>query len=155
MARVETVTDLDLPELLPLIRAYCEFYEVEPTHGQLLHMSRALIEDPANNGVQFIGRSDEGNPIGFATVVWSWATTSGGRQGIMHDLFVTPEARGTGIAAKLIERCTQAAENHGAVALIWQTAPDNYRAQRLYDRTGATHSTWLEYAIELDGKRTS
>ena len=36
----------DLGELLPLMRAYCEFYETARPEDQLLALSKALIEDP-------------------------------------------------------------------------------------------------------------
>jgi hypothetical protein len=32
---------------------------------------------------------------------------------------------------------------------VWSTAPDNTTAQRLYDRTGATRSSWYEYELEV------
>ncbi len=44
---ISKVTQLDLSELLPLMRAYCEFYEVEPRDDRLVSMCRSLIDDPA------------------------------------------------------------------------------------------------------------
>jgi hypothetical protein len=36
----------------------------------------------------------------------------------------------------------------GAVALEWQTAVDNHRAQALYDRVGGQRSDrWLDYTL--------
>ena len=43
---IATVTEADLAELLPLMRGYCEFYEVAPSDEALLAMSRELIADP-------------------------------------------------------------------------------------------------------------
>ena len=150
MPTIGRVTEADLGDLLVLMRAYCDFYEVAPSDEDLLALSQALIDNPIAEGVQFIGRADDGSAIGFATVFWSWATTSGGRQGIMHDLYVNEAARGTGIARSLIDTCVDTAREHGCVALIWQTALDNQRAQTLYDRTGAEKSTWHEYGIEIN-----
>ena len=47
---IAAVTEEDLAELLPLMRAYCDFYGVGPPAGDLLDMSRALIGDPAREG---------------------------------------------------------------------------------------------------------
>src|SRR6478735_167955 len=58
------------------------------TGGQLLSLSRALIADPAREGVQFIARDRTGVAIGFATVFWLWSTLSATRVGLMNDLFV-------------------------------------------------------------------
>jgi GNAT superfamily N-acetyltransferase len=147
-AVIATVTEADLPELLPLMRGYCDFYEVSPTDDQLLAMSRALIADPEREGTQLIARADEGAAIGFATIFWSWSTLSASRVAIMNDLFVTPEARGSGIARALIDACLQRARAHGAGALEWQTARDNARARALYDGIGARREEWVDYSLK-------
>ena len=36
-----------------------------------------------------------------------------------------------------------------AEELAWQTARDNARAQRVYDRVGATRSEWLDYSLNV------
>jgi GNAT superfamily N-acetyltransferase len=139
------VTTTDLPELLPLVRAYCDFYDVAPTDEELLTVSRALMADPDREGIQLIARGDGGEAVGFATVYWSWDTLIAARVGIMHDLFVIPPARGTGIADLLIEACVEECRRHGAAKLGWQTAPDNTRARRVYERVGATRDEWVDY----------
>jgi len=142
---IQRVGAADIGDLLPLVRAYCDFYAVAPTDAQLRAISEALIADPAREGLQLIARGDNGEATGFATVFWSWSTTDGGRIGVMNDLFVVEAARGTGIAERLIEACRRAAADHGAGQLTWQTAPDNARAQRVYDRVGATREQWVDY----------
>jgi len=143
------ITAADLPDLLPLVRAYCEFYDVAPADDALLAVSRALIADPDREGVQLIARSESGEAVGFATVYWSWDTLIAARVGIMHDLFVTPPARGSGIADLLIEACVEECRRHGAAKLGWQTAPDNTRARRVYERVGATKDEWVDYWLSV------
>ena len=150
--RVTRVGAGDIEELLPLMRAYCDFYAVSPSDEDLLALSRALIEDPAREGVQFIARRADGAPLGFATVFWTWSTTRGARIGVMNDLFVAPEARGAGggrVGERLIAACAERCRAHGAVSLTWQTALDNVRAQALYDRIGARRSQWLDYDLRV------
>jgi len=146
---ISRVTTADLPDLLPLVRGYCDFYEVAPSDDALLAVSRALIGDPDREGVQRIARSDGGEAVGFATVYWSWDTLIAARVGIMHDLFVIPPARGTGIADLLIEACVEECRRHGAAKLGWQTAPDNTRARRVYERVGATKDEWADYWLSV------
>jgi GNAT superfamily N-acetyltransferase len=143
------ITTADLPDLLPLVRAYCEFYDVAPADDALLAVSRALIADPDREGVQLIARSESGEAVGFATVYWSWDTLVAARVGIMHDLFVIPPARGTGIADLLIEACVEECRRRGAAKLGWQTAPDNTRARRVYERVGATKDEWVDYWLSV------
>jgi GNAT superfamily N-acetyltransferase len=143
------VTTADLSDLLPLVRGYCDFYEVAPTDDALLTLSRALIADPEREGIQLIARGDGGEAVGFATVYWSWDTLIAARVGIMHDLFVIPPARGTGIADLLIEACVEECRRHGAAKLGWQTAPDNTRARRVYERVGAMRDEWVDYWLSV------
>lgn len=148
MIAITRVSEADLGELLPLIRGYCDFYEVSPSDEALLSLARALIADPEREGVQLIARSDE-SAVGFATIYWSWATTIASRIGVMNDLFVVAAARGTGAAEALIRACADECRAHGAKLLTWQTAPDNERAQRVYDRIGAKRSQWVDYSLEV------
>src|SRR4029450_5476797 len=126
--RIILVGATDLPELLPLVRAYCDFYQVAPGDRELLELSQALLADPEREGLQLLARDDAGRALGFATIFWSWATTSGERIGIMNDLYVAPEGRGTGAAEALIEACRAECATRGAGKLTWQTAPDKARA---------------------------
>lgn len=146
--QIAAVTDEDLDDLLPLMRGYCDFYEVAPADDALLGMSRALLADPEREGVQLLARGDDGQAIGFATIFWSWSTTRAARIGVMNDLFVAAEARGSGAAEALIGACAERCRARGAVHLEWQTAPSNERAQRLYDRVGATRSQWVDYGLD-------
>jgi GNAT superfamily N-acetyltransferase len=145
---VATVGEGDLDELRPLLRAYCDFYGAAPGDEALEERSRALIDDPDGEGLQLLAR-DEERAVGFATVFWTWSTTRGSRIGVMNDLYVAPEARGGGAADALIEACAQCCRARGVPALLWQTAPDNHRAQAVYDRVGGRSTTWLEYELEV------
>jgi GNAT superfamily N-acetyltransferase len=145
---ISTVGEADLGELLPLMRGYADFYEVTPADEALLDLSRALIADPVDQGTQFLARDDDGRAIGFATVYWLWSTTSASRIGLMNDLFVAPEGRGSGAAEALIERCRHACRERGATKLAWQTAKDNARAQAVYDRIGGKREEWLDYSLD-------
>jgi GNAT superfamily N-acetyltransferase len=99
--------------------------------------------------VQLIGRDDHGAAVGFATIYWAWTTLSAARIGIMNDLYVAPSARGSGLAVDLIEACLEESRRHGAKQLSWQTAKDNARAQRVYERIGATREEWVDYWLPV------
>ncbi len=147
---ITVVAEADLEELLPLLRGYCDFYEVDPSDDELLAVSRALIADPEREGLQLIARESAppARAIGFATVYWTWQTLDAARLGVMNDLFVAPEGRGTGVADRLIAACRERAADHGAAELAWQTAKDNHRAQKVYDRIGSSRSDhWLDYSL--------
>jgi GNAT superfamily N-acetyltransferase len=147
---IEPVTEADLPELLPLMRGYCDFYEVNPSDDELLAFSRELLASPELDGVQLLARDDEGRAIGFATILWTWSTLSASRIAVMNDLFVSPDGRGSGAADALIKACAERAREHGATSLEWQTARDNERARKVYDRVGGRMSDrWVDYDLSL------
>jgi GNAT superfamily N-acetyltransferase len=148
-ALIAMVREEDLDDLLPLMRGYCDFYEVAPADDALLAMSRALIVDPEREGIQLIARDSHGAACAFATVFWSWQTLSASRAAVMNDLFVAEHARGSGVAEALIAACGDAARAHGAPQLAWTTAKDNLRAQAVYDRVGGRRSEWLDYDLPL------
>jgi GNAT superfamily N-acetyltransferase len=137
----------EVEEMLPLIRAYCQFYETEPDDDGLRKMFETLISDPSQGAV-FLAR-DGGTAVGFATLDWKWSSLKAARIGYLEDLFVDPEARGGGIADALIRACAERCRELDMPALQWLTAPDNRRAQRVYDRTGAQADTYMEYDLEL------
>jgi GNAT superfamily N-acetyltransferase len=144
---VERVREEDLPDLLPLLRAYCDFYEVAPSDEALLGLCRALLDDPLREGIQLLARDEDGRAVGFATVFWTWSTLRAARLAVMNDLFVAPDARGARVGERLIEACREHAREHGAAALEWQTAKDNTSAQALYDRVGGERSEWIDYGL--------
>jgi GNAT superfamily N-acetyltransferase len=147
---IARVTASDLDDLLPLMRAYCDFYSVSPPDENLLGMSRALIADPEREGVQFIARRADGAAVGFASLFWTWDTTEGGRIAVMNDLYVNADTRGGGAGTELIEACRAEARGRGARVLAWQTALDNTRAQSVYDRLGAERAQWLDYSLPVE-----
>jgi GNAT superfamily N-acetyltransferase len=151
MASFEPVKDGDLPELLPLLRGYCEFYETDPSDESLLELSRWLLEHP-EDGIQVLARDDAGAAVGFTTIYWTWRTMYASRIAVLEDLFVATEARGSGTAEALIEDARARARAHGARDLTWQTAKTNERAQAVYDRIGADRDdAWLDYSLDASG----
>jgi GNAT superfamily N-acetyltransferase len=146
--KITAVGEGDLAELLPMMRAYCAFYEAAPGADRLEELARALIADPRHEGKQLIARGDDGEPLGFATLFWSWQTLDASRVGVMNDLFVVPSGRRRGVGRALIEECRARCREHGAAELVWETALDNETAQGLYESVGARDSRWISYALD-------
>jgi GNAT superfamily N-acetyltransferase len=146
---IDAATEGDLGTLLPMMRAYCDFYGASPSDDGLAAMATALIAGPDADGMLLVARDGDGDAIGFATVCWKWSSLRAARIAVMEDLFVAPEARGQGAADALIRACADRARELGAPVVTWLTAPDNHRAQAVYDRAGATADTFLEYELEL------
>ena len=146
---IARVASGDLDALLPLMRGYCDFYEVSPSDDELRALALTLIEQPDTAGVQLLARGDDGAATGFATIFWSYSTLSACAIGVMNDLFVAPCARGRGLGAELIGACEAECSARGVAILEWQTAHSNARAQTVYDRTGAERTEWVTYTLAV------
>ncbi len=146
---IAPATEADLGDVLPLFAGYQRFYGAEPD-GARNRIFFARFISPSEVGALLQARDAEsGEPLGFATLYWTFSSTRADEQVLMKDLFVVDAARGRGVGRALIDAAAATARERGAERLVWSTAPDNLAAQALYDRTGAERSTWLEYELTL------
>ena len=134
--------------LLPLIAAYQRFYEVEEIDEERNRAFFSRFVAPSEDGM-LLGAWRDGKLLGYACLYWSFTSIAPAETVLMNDLYVKPESRGQGIGRALIEASAAVARERGAVCLEWATAPDNERAQALYDSTGAERSEWVEYELSL------
>ena len=69
---------------------------------------------------------------------------------ILNDLYVDPEARKQGIGEMLLHKAKDYAIKTGAKSISLSTAPDNYSAQRLYEKNGYKRdSQFYHYELSL------
>lgn len=134
MIRPAVLDDIEL--LLPLVRAYREFYKQQPDAAG----ERAFIADHLNNAtsVIFLAFDEAGRAIGFAQLFPTFSTVHLAPAYVLEDLFVTPEARGSGTASALLDAAVRHARESGASGMFLETAMDNINAQRVYERNGWT-----------------
>ena len=134
--------------MLPLIEAYQRFYSVaDIDRGQNRGFFGRLIA-PSQHGV-LIGAWVDGMAAGFSCLHWSLDSVRARETVTLHDLWVEPDHRGGGIGRALIENAADLAHQRGAVSLVWETAPDNHEAQRLYAAVGARATPWVGYELRL------
>jgi ribosomal protein S18 acetylase RimI-like enzyme len=145
---IRPATEHDVPALMPLLRGYCEFYQSNPSDEGLERMARAVIASPDDEAFLLVAEDGDG-VVGFSACGWKWSSLRGARIVVMEDLFVAASARGRGHADALIEATAKVARRHGAPVVTWLTAPDNRRAQAVYERLGGRSEPFLEYELEL------
>ena len=141
---IEAVSKNNLTEVLPLIRAYQEFYKVSEISDDRNSEFFAQFGKSSPAGCQFIYR-EAGNVVGFATVYFSFTSTIAAKVAVLNDLYTLPNCRGKGVGRQLIEHCRNYAAENGAARLQWVTAPDNEQAQKLYESLNTGKSTWHFY----------
>lgn len=141
---IEVVSRHNLHDVLPLIRAYQAFYKVADISDERNERFFSQFGESNPAGCQFAYR-DSGKVVGFATLYFSFASTTTIKVGILNDLYTVEGYRGNGIGRQLIEHCRDYAKANGASRLQWVTALDNTSAQRLYDNLDTQKSTWHFY----------
>jgi GNAT superfamily N-acetyltransferase len=86
----------------------------------------------------------DGAPVGFAFWFYSYSTFEGTFGIYLEDIFVVPEARGTGAGIALMGRLAQRCRDEGLKRLEWAVLDWNALAIDFYDRLGATAKTeWI------------
>ena len=92
-----------------------------------------LLRDPALGGVWLLER--DGEPIGYAMVTFGYDLEFSGRDAYLTELWIDPEARGSGAGCAALALLDPELRARGVHALHLQVRPDN-PALRLYQRSG-------------------
>lgn len=141
---IEAVSRDNLAQVLPLIRAYQEFYKAADICDERNAAFFAQFGEASPAGCQFAFRT-AGVVVGFATVYFTYNSTLAAKVAVLNDLYTLPHCRGQGVGRQLIEHCRRFAAAHDAARLQWVTAPDNEPAQVLYDALPTRKSAWVFY----------
>ncbi|MFB6168920.1 MAG: GNAT family N-acetyltransferase [Haloferacaceae archaeon] len=76
-------------------------------------------------------------PVGFVTfVVERGAYQQDATRGLVHDLYVAPERRDTGVGSRLLTAAEEALADEGAEVVAVEALAENEAARRLYERHG-------------------
>jgi GNAT superfamily N-acetyltransferase len=147
---IRPATRTDLPLIAQFIRDLAEYerlaHEVrfdEAVLGERLFGERPYAE-------VLIGEID-GTPQGFALFFHNFSTFEG-RPGIyLEDLFVRPEARGSGLGKALLQRLAQLAVERGCARLEWWVLDWNEPSIGFYTSLGAKPmDEWTVFRLDGD-----
>jgi len=146
---VRAATADDLRALLPLIAEYQRLYAAEACDDDRNAWFFARFLAPSDAGLLLVAPGADAVPAGYATLYWTFSSVSATDVVLLNDLYVRPEARGTGVGEALVAAAVAVARDRGASHVRWFTTLDNRRAQGLYERLGAGRSAWFEYEIAV------
>ena len=137
----------DLEGVSNLFNSYRMFYE-QPSD---LEGAKKYIKERLENeeSVIFVVKNNQ-KYLGFTQLYPTFSSISMKRAWILNDLFVDLEARKQGIGEMLIHKAKDYAIETGAKSIGLETAPDNYAAQRLYEKNGYVRdSQFYHYELSL------
>ena len=136
--QIRRATIDDLEELVPLFDSYRQFYKFVSDRNEAREFLQARLEN--DESVIFLAIQDE-KPVGFTQLFPSFSSGRMARIYILNDLFVTAEARKSGIGSALMKAARAFAESNGAARLTLSTQIENETAQCLYEREGWKRDT--------------
>lgn len=133
---IRAATPEDLPLIAELIRALADYEKLadavrfdEAVLGAKLFGERPYAE-------VIIGEVD-GAPQGFALFFHNFSTFEGKPGVYLEDLFVRPEARGSGLGKALLARLAAIAMERDCARLEWSVLDWNAPAIGFYEKLGA------------------
>lgn len=124
----------DINKIAPLFDAYRQFYEQEPN----LEFAQEFISARLNNNesIIFIAEDETQNALGFCQIYPSFCSVLGAPIYVLYDLFVSPDARKSGLGKLLLEQAYEHAKANNIPRMDLTTAKTNLTAQSLYESLG-------------------
>ena len=128
---IRDIRSSDEPAWRPLWDGYLRFYETELSRATTDATWRRLL-DPAIAMSGIVAERGE-TLVGFAHCVFHPYTWGEADACYLEDLFVDPQARGSGAGRRLVETVIERARTAGCGRVYWHTHTDNRTARALYD----------------------
>jgi ribosomal protein S18 acetylase RimI-like enzyme len=135
----------DRPEWEALYADYAAFYQVAQTE-QMRATVWGWLHDDAHETCGLVAQLED-RMIGLAHYRAFARPLTATTGGFLDDLFVAPNARGSGAAPALITALQDLGRAKGWTVLRWITADNNYRARGLYDQM-AERTGWITYDLK-------
>ncbi|MFN0045946.1 MAG: N-acetyltransferase family protein [Sphingorhabdus sp.] len=155
---IRMATPADLPLIAQFIRDLAEYER----------LSHEVRFDEAALGERLFGQSAGGRPYaevligevdgaaqGFALFFHNFSTFEGKPGIYLEDLFVRPEARGTGLGKAFLQRLAHLAVERDCARLEWWVLDWNEPAIRFYKALGAKPmDEWTTFRVDGDALAT-
>lgn len=131
----------------PLWRGFCTHFDADLSPAVIDGLWQRIV-DPAQPIHCLLAFDAEGRPVGMTHYVLHLHTWSLRAICYLEDLYVSPDARGSGAAPAMIAGLKEIGQAEGWRRIYWHTHDDNYRARSLYDRV-AKRTNYVRYDIDL------
>ena len=137
MTQIRFATPADVATIMQFVRELA-IYErsLDQVVATEALLEQALFATPP--AAEALIAEVDGAPVGLALFFYNFSTWTGWRGLYLEDLYVTPQARGTGVGKALLKRLAQIAVERGCSRFEWAVLDWNTAAQEFYKAMGAT-----------------
>lgn len=124
----------DLDRLEPMVAQFHAETGIESTPDSRRDALTPLLDGAPHGAIWLIGPKMA--PVGYIVVSFGWSIELGGMDGLVDELWIREAVRGRGMGFEALTALQKALVAAGLNALSLEVAPDNAKAQRLYQRAG-------------------
>ncbi len=146
--RLQRASVDNLPQLLPLVKAYHQFEAIHMTDESRKQAVLCLLSDSSLGGVWLIV---VGVAIaGYIALTFGYSIEFGGKDAFIDELYIRPEFRGQGLGTQTLSQIQQEARALNIQALHLEVARLNTRAQKLYVQANfQSRSNYMLMSVRL------
>ncbi len=134
-----------LAELLSLL--FVQEADFSPDLAKQREGLRLIVTQPEVGRI-LVARRDS-RIVGMVNLLFTVSTAMGGRAAILEDMIVTPEERGRGTGAELLQHAVRTARDCGCLRITLLTDRNNIQAQAFYRRHGFAPSAMVPLRLDL------
>jgi ribosomal protein S18 acetylase RimI-like enzyme len=148
MVCIRLATAADLPVLADLLgELFAQEREFTPDRTAQMRGLVLLLE--RGDAVRIMVAELDGQVVGMGVLHTGVSTYLGAKVGMLEDVIVTAEQRGTGIGRRLLAGLIEQARCDGVQRITLLTDHDNTAGQAFYEGFGFTRSTMVPYRLML------
>lgn len=132
--KLRAASPANLELLLPLVRAYHAFEQIDRSEVQRADAVRTLLTDDRLGGIWLLVPGDDA--VGYLALTYGYSIEFGGRDAFIDEFYVDETHRGRGYGRTALRMIQDIAAAAGVQALHLEVARDNLNATRLYSACG-------------------
>lgn len=142
--RIAELTDLSF--LLDLIKEFCEIDNHQYDEERIRFALTPLLRDSSLGVVVAL---EVGSTIeGYAVLTWGWSLESGGREGLLDEIYI--RNRNQGLGQELLAEVVRIADNNDVKIIFLETELANTRVRDFYLRNGFRQEDSIWLSLELN-----
>ena len=150
---VRPIAPPDVPRVWQLLTELAQYEKLTDILTGTPEMFRQALFGGGDRLLGLVAQRDEAGAdlVGYAIFYPVYGSFRARWRLHLEDIYVTPDARGTGAGLALFRALARHARDHGYIAIDWEVLDWNRLALDFYDRLGGARTGEGWYRYRLDG----
>lgn len=145
MPGFKIATILDAPIIVDLMKEFCKIDNHVFDKERITKALNPLLADKSLGLVVLLQKDEQ--TVGYAVLTWGWSIESGGREGLIDEIYL--KERDQGLGSLLLAEVVKLAQDNDVKILFLETELANSRVRDFYLRHGFKQddSIWLSHDL--------